>query len=355
MVLPAPTLELAADEPAAKQIRFQADQLAGHLRTRQKELDAREAELNSRLAQFESETRAARLWLEQHEADLSARDEVLAKREEDCRKTQREADRRLARLAKAEAALQRRSGTDTPPGESAAVSLEEVVRPSAETPVDLGIDWQASRPASSIADEPRLARLQAEVQALYEQLVSRQKTFDEEVAETRQRMAAEHEQAMADVQQRRDAIQRQSEHLDRSRATLQQLRDEVGRVHRETLELRLTAEELWAQLCGAAPPAVVTQSLGRIRARLTEQYRGANAELAERKQELEAIRGQLLEQHAKLVEHKQQFDAWITSRQEDCQQQAARLVAREQQLRCDELQLSERLQTHFAITSPCLR
>ncbi len=327
MVPPRPTIEVSTDEPIAKQIQFQAGQLANHLRTRQKELDAREAELNSWIAQFESEARAAHLWIEERETDLSARDEALARQQEECCQAEREAKRRLTRLAAAEAALLRRSSIEFPPCAS------DAAMPCAAPQLPV--------------DEVRTARVQAEIEQLHEELLRRQKAFDDEAADARRRMAEEHAQAMADVERRREAVQRQSEHLDRSRATLQQLRDELGRVHRETLELRLAAEELWAQLSGVAPSAAITQSLGRIRAKLADQYRAANDELAAREKQLELAREELLEHHAKLVEQKQQFDAWIAVRQEECQQQAARLVAREQQLRHKELQ--------FTSASPCRR
>ena len=113
------------------------------------------------------------------------------------------------------------------------------------------------------------------------------------------------------------------------------------RIHRETLEIRLATEELWVQLSGAAPPAALVRSLGRIRTKLADQYRQAGAELAEQKKELEAIRGQLNTQHEKLVEHKRRLEQWAAGRQEECEKQAARLVAREEQLHREETWLRE--------------
>ena len=52
---PAPAAALVPDEPLSEQISLQASQLAMHLRGRQEALDHREAELNSRIARFESE------------------------------------------------------------------------------------------------------------------------------------------------------------------------------------------------------------------------------------------------------------------------------------------------------------
>lgn len=264
-VLPPSTATPVADEPAAEQIRLQADQLAAHLRSRQKELDHREAELNSRIARWESESRAARLWLDERDADVASRDDESARQ-------QQEVEKRLARLAAAEAVLEKRGQQ---PGQPA------------------GLD-----------ENPAVG----------------------------EQAAATQQQAMAELEQRRQAVQRRAEHVDQCRAALVQLRDELGRMHRETLEIRLATEELWVQLSGDAPPAALTRSLGRIRTKLAEQYRHANAELAEQRKELEAIRVQLVEQHAALAVEKRRFDEWIADRQQELDQQASRLVAREDEL-----------------------
>ena len=52
--------------------------------------------------------------------------------------------------------------------------------------------------------------------------------------------------------------------------------------------------------------------------------------MAEQKKELEAIRGELNTQHEKLVEHKLRLEQWAVERQEECEKQAAWLVAREE-------------------------
>ncbi len=104
------------------------------------------------------------------------------------------------------------------------------------------------------------------------------------------------------------------------------------RLHRETLEIRLATEELWAQLSGAAPPAALVQSLGRIRGKLAEHYRLANLELHAQKEELEKLRGQLAAQHEALAREKCRFEEFTSTQQKEAQQQASRLIARERQL-----------------------
>jgi hypothetical protein len=362
--LPTLAAESTNDEPATEQIRLQADQLASHLRGRQKELDYREAELNARIAKFESDARVARLWTGERETDLASCAEQLAKQQQELAMRsealaaraeqiasqqqevsrrreavaslereavlgQQEVEKRLARLAAADAAQQKHASLST-------TQHEEELHRLAET--------LATRKKRIDDAEARLAQAQAETQELQAQLSDRRKAFAEETAAMRQRMAAEQAQATADLEQKRQAVQRRADHVDHCRAALKQLRGELGRMHRETLEIRLVTEELWVQLSVAAPPAALTQSLGRIRTKLAEQYHQANAELADQRKELEAIRGQLVQQHETLVEQKRRFEQWAAGREEQCQQQASRLVAREQQLHQEEIQRREQSQ-----------
>jgi chromosome segregation ATPase len=307
----APPAKNVPDEPVAEQLRLQADQLAAHLRARQKELDHREAELNSLAARLESDARAARLWLSERETEAAA--------------AATEQKQAVAPLADADDVQKQRQREFE--------EREESLRSRTEL-----LD---ARQRQFEEAEGRFAAAQSESQQIQEHLLTERRAMQEEAATTRRQMADEHDRAMAELQQKRDAVQRRSEHVDHCRAALTQLRGELGRMHRETLEVRLATEELWVQLSGAAPPAALTRSLGRIRARLAEYYRQSDAELAEQKQELEGIRGQLSEQHEKLVEQKGRFEHWAAAHQEEAEQQASRLVAREEQLRREESRLRE--------------
>jgi 2C-methyl-D-erythritol 2,4-cyclodiphosphate synthase len=143
------------------------------------------------------------------------------------------------------------------------------------------------------------------------------------------------------LQQKREALQKQSQKLDECRAALEQTRSELLRLHRETLEIRLATEELWVQLSAAAPPAALTRSLGRIRSKLADQYRLAGAEVQSQKAELESIRSQLVAQYQKLEDRRKQFEHWAARQQEELQQQANLLIAREQEIRRQEAQLRD--------------
>jgi hypothetical protein len=182
------------------------------------------------------------------------------------------------------------------------------------------------------AAEARAVQAQAEAERMRRQSIEQQQQFQETIRAERRQLAAEKRRGLAEVEEKRAAAQRRSEQVDQCRAVLEQLRGELGQIHRESLEIRLATEELWAQLSGIAPPATLTQMLGKIRARLSDDYRMADDELRRQREELEAIRGELAEHHEKLVQQKRQLDQWAQRRQQQIEQNAERLVAREQEL-----------------------
>ena len=221
-----------APEPVAaapEQIRLQADQLASHLMARQKELDHREAAMNSQAARLESDARAARIWLSQREADLADRDESLLARED-------KIDRQLKDM---------QVGDANPETVASASPAEK--------------EGELSRMAEALAAqkkrldeaEQRLSATQTEAERFHKQLSQQQQKSEEELATLREQLTAEHQQAMAEVAQKRQAVERRAEHVGQCQATLKQLRGELGRMHRETLEIRLATEELWVQLAGS--------------------------------------------------------------------------------------------------------
>lgn len=292
----------------SEQLRLQADQLAAYLRGRQEELDRREAELNSRTARLESDTRGARLWIDEHQVELIEKGQTLSRQEE-------ELAARMQALAEQETEWAARRDEVARRELELSDRQRELSRQEQEVKVCLArlavAEEAQHRATAAVADKS------AELQQAAEQIESQTDRL---------------RQSLADLTHERQAVQRQADQLDQSRAVLEQLRDELGSTHRETLEIRLATEELWAQLSGAAPPAALVRSLGRIRAQLTDQYRQAAAEVAEQKKELEAIRGQLADQHRTIVEHRERLEQWAVARQDACERHADRLVAREQEL-----------------------
>jgi len=292
-------------DAAGEQLQRQAEQLAEYLRGRQRELDHREAQLNAEIAQLESDLRNTRLCLTERETELDGRRRDLDVREKKLLE-------RLERLAAADAALKRQT-----------VGEEQIHR-------DTSTLRQPRKELEKV--ETRLEQARADTQKFHEQLTAERRELRKEIRQERRRLIDQQRQALAELEKKRQTVERRGEHVDQCRAALMRLRAELQQTHREALEIRLTAEELWIKLSGAAPPAALTKSLGRIRNRLADQYRLANAELLERRRELETVRGQLAEQYEKLAEQKRQFERWAECRQEELQRQASMLIGREQTL-----------------------
>ena len=281
-------------EPVSRQVQHQAAQLAEHLRGRENELDRREAELNARAAQLERDASTARLWLSERMAELD----------------------------------------ETPkPSEAEVAQREESLRRTAAT--------LAQRSRELDATEMRLDAQQAEITTLHEQVIADGRRQEEETRNQRLRLDKAHAEQTVALEEKRRDLERRAVQLDQSQAALVQLRGELDHMHRETLEIRLATEELWAELSGEVPPATLTRSLGRIRGQLAEHYRLANAELHSQKMELDGLRENLAQQHEKLIRQKSQFDAWVASCREEVERQSARLVGRSDELDQEAARLRE--------------
>jgi len=342
------------------QLRVQAAQLAEHLRTRQADLDRREAQLNGLAAQLESDHRAARLWVTETQAELTERAGSLAQREQEVQQC-------LVRLASVETAHQRREQeleTQAAQLREAADAIDEARRSLADkcetsddSPPREQLETELAAARSELSEvrsvqaagkrqlaeaEAHWAELQHQTEQLYRALQKDRKEFNQQRRRHEERMAAQERRAQQELDCKRRELARRSEQVDRCHAALQQLRQEVGQMHRSTLEIRMAAEELWSQLAGAAPPAALTRSLGEIRRQLAESYRGAGAALAEQKQELLALRLELGRQHERLANEKQRLEQWLARQEQEVQGRAARLVAREQQLDAQEAELRQR-------------
>ena len=81
------------------------------------------------------------------------------------------------------------------------------------------------------------------------------------------------------------------------------------------------------------PRGLLARTVASKRApKVAEHYRMANAEIDERRDELERLRSQLAEEHRNLVLKKQELDEWAGRYRQEVDEQAQRLLAREQEL-----------------------
>jgi DNA repair exonuclease SbcCD ATPase subunit len=478
----------------AEQFRLQAAQLSDQLSERQKSLDRRESEVNARLAALESETRRARLWLEQRQGEiekrqqqldgqlegqreaaepaapretkaawktqekqLRAREKELKAREKALLSQTQQADKRQANLDRREQLLnttmvevsdgdvqlaaarlaldgqQMQAQSDLDQRKEKLDALAEQQRQREQHAAEQLSDEQA-RLAEQLADDRfKLAakaaqektRLAAERSTMEKQIASERLKLagertqmrkqlildqsklaadqqqllkdEEEVAavlaerrtlfeaaarlDTRQQhlekaeslleeehgALVEQRRALAGMREDREAqaraaqqqfagrrveqeaqwkekrgdLERRSQALQAREKAIDHLRTEISNTHRDTLEMRVAIEEIWSQLSTTMRPAALTQSLSGARSRLSDYYRLANAEMAERKEELQRISRDMAQQHQQLAANKTELQQWAARRQEEIEVQAARLVGREQELDRQESECGE--------------
>src|SRR5262245_40310666 len=98
------------------------------------------------------------------------------------------------------------------------------------------------------------------------------------------------------------------------------------------LEMRLATEETWAQLSGAHAPASLSRFISQVRSILADHDRSTIDATAHHSAHLQTRRRDLAQQFAAVESQRQELQAWAERRHVDIEQQAARLVAREQEL-----------------------
>jgi hypothetical protein len=369
-----PTAEMVAAvagenlEIRHEQLQLEAAQLAEHLRERLAEVDRREGRLNAREAQLESDLRTSRMWLSERQAEFqdreaellqrieehqeraelrgqevetgvlaaealqtefSQREEQLRLLEDELRQRRMEIDRQAAALAQEQYAwqqelhkaqrrladeFQRQADQLAAEREQMAADLERTFgeREEQVSSAEFLLNEQAEQ-----LDRERTALL-ADRQAWEEQKARQRQAVDE------LRSATEAE--LADRRLRQEARQ---EWIERQKAGLEQVRDEALALHRQSLEMRLVAEQLWSQINGTMAAAEATRAMAQLRLKLAEQYRVEEEQLAARRSELLRLGEQIAEQHRELSQLKSGVREWAAARQAEIEQQAAALVERE--------------------------
>lgn len=358
-----PTAEMMAAvsgeslEVRREQLQLHVAQLAGHLRERLREVDRREASVHARASQLESDIRASRLWLQERELAFQERErELLAQIEE---LEERASSRPLEAVTEAmfqepsladleEREQQIRLQEDEVRERRFAVEREAVALRHAQSV------WQREREREERAIVVERENARRELQELSEQHELQLRTaeallgehveqFDRDraswLAERREwdEQRTRQQQALADLRAATEGdladdkakLAARQEWIERQKAGLEQVRDEALRLHRQSLEMRLMAEQLWAQVSGALTPAELTQSIAQMRIKLAEQYRLEEQQLAARREELLKVGEAVSAQHAELEQLRTGMREWMQARQEEIERQASALVERE--------------------------
>jgi hypothetical protein len=332
-------------------------QLAGLLRERLREVDRREAVLHARAGQLESDIRASRLWLQEREIAFQEREQALRRQIEELE------DRASPRLVEMKSQAQDHETllTELNEREQALRLAEDEVR-ERRFEVEreaVGLRhaqqiWQQQREREerSLAQEREEGRQELEAIRLeretqlraaeallrehIEQLESdrahiaaERRAFDDQKTQQQRairELRATTEAELADARARLDARQ---DWIERQKGGLEQVRDEALKLHRQSLEMRLLAEQVWAQISGALTPAEVTQTIAQLRLKLAEQYRVEEQQLVTRREELLKVGEAVAAQHTALEQLRTGLREWVQARQAEIERQAAMLVERE--------------------------
>jgi hypothetical protein len=331
-----------------QQFRLQAQQLAAHLDSRQRDLDRREAELHARIAQQETASRNARLWFQQRAIELDDRQSDVEKREQQIVDRLVDVDERLD----AQASSVRNSVNEQQQlAQAISFHQDEVVLRDLELQrrqeelndfalqVNKRLDHCREHEQKLQERERLLESAEAALARSQVEWDDQQRQHQQHWAELQARL--QHQQAKTsdqqgrielEIQKQREALSARADHLERRAAALDQLRTDLLRIQRETLEMRLAAEELWAELSGIAPPASLTQSLARLRAQLSENFRLQAADVTAQRAESEQLAGDVARQHQLLVAQKNDWQQSVAAQQREVDGLAVRLAAREEEL-----------------------
>ncbi|MDP6721374.1 MAG: hypothetical protein QGF59_22090, partial [Pirellulaceae bacterium] len=229
-------LSEAGGGPVAEQVLAHAGQLATHLRTRQRDLDRRESQLNARAAELENDLRASRMWF--HE-----REQESAQRELELQQHVNELEERATAIAATEV--------------SADLDSESLQRDQVRANALDKAEEQLNKQFAKL-------KLQSDlIAAEREELRAQKREHECEVVQRDKN----HKAAFA---KKKRQLDQREKFLDQREATLDGLQSDVGRLHRDSLEMRLIAEQLWSQLAGKLTPAELTKSISDSRSKLAE-------------------------------------------------------------------------------------
>ncbi|MBI1902385.1 MAG: hypothetical protein HYS13_14890 [Planctomycetia bacterium] len=344
------------------QMRTQTEQLGALLQQQQHELDCREARLNAQCAQLDQQGRDLRLWFQERQVELDAERQSLAEAlaAQGQRHIQLEADAEIARHRQEELAAretflleiieqlktrrdvirtgERELETQREANEAELRhAREELEALQGECQSRAAALCERESEATRIHDE--LIRERAHVATEREELQTQRRGLHdarqrlEDESESRRRAEAEdRRRADEELQSQLTLIEDRKARLDQRQVELESFRAELRQAQRETLEMRLATEELWARLSAGVPAATLSRSLAEVRGRLTDHFRLAAREVEERLTELHVVRRDLEAEHDALSAERQAVQEWVDRRRAELDDLAAVLALREREL-----------------------
>ena len=116
------------------------------------------------------------------------------------------------------------------------------------------------------------------------------------------------------------------------------------KLNQDTLEIRLSTEELWVSLSRSAAPDALKRSIAAIREKFAYQYQKIREQLDRKKAELTAYRDNIARQIHNLQLKKEAIEQSIDEQSIQLAQKRQLLEQKENQLKLKEAQLLERIQ-----------
>lgn len=300
---------LGADALGA--LELHAERIAQQLRHEQREIDAREAECNTRIAHLESELRAERLRHLEREAALVERE--VAVEEQTRILTARAADLALAQRAlPAEASPERTSTAEANYREMQAL-LEQ---------------WRER--VRELDQQERLLKAQfADLASGHRELHDQKSHWLEKTRAQRQAIEQERQGLRLGLENRQKELEEQSRRLEYRDQAVQQMHADLSRLYREALELQLSTEQIWLELRETASEPQLTTRLAELRSKLSEEYRLSEQYLASQQIDCQERRKLARRDRDALEQQRGELREWFHQRQLELEQQTARLADRE--------------------------
>ncbi len=330
-----------------------SDEQSEPLEARQRELDARQAEIYRQVEELterhsEVDQKLERLaaresQLKEFEHSIDRRQKSIADERDDLGLQLNELDERRAKMHRRNEELEARDAELRSREAQMAFRRQEIETAIARFE-QLGVsqeriemlDAQAAEfdVRSKYLDKAE-ALLKQDTQGLAAQrqeLEDERRGAAEQIRIDRGKLLAEQQTLQQQAARRQQELDQRENELDQREESLVTLRLEMEASQREVLEMRLATEETWAQLTGALAPASLTRSISQTRVRLADHYEQQLSDLCERRDELDQFRTELAEQHVQLETKRTQFAEWQQRREYEIEEQAGRLITREQEL-----------------------
>lgn len=386
---PAPISRAADIAQREEQMHQQASEVASHLRTRLRDLDGRETQLHALAAQLENDSRRARLWQQEREQALAEREAAQTKREE----TFLAAENRLREIRGQASAATSSSQATVETLALQKLELERLQndmsgreqnlvarqRELADKQRQLTQETQEHRQRASQFESDRASMQQTlkarekvireeveqemshrllDIQAGETLLVEHAKLLDEqrqEVAALRETVEKQQQKQTRELEERQRVHHAELDHARRQlsqRESVMQKRDaemaqmcaEASDLHRQALEMRLVAEQLWLQISPRVSQETLAQSIAQLRLQLATEHKKQSEQLAKQKADLVALGEKLQAEFTQLEKRRQELQTWHGHKQDQLDSQAKDLTEREGRL----VQRQERLQVNVS-------